>query len=272
MSFLKPIVIGSLALAATTTSVSACGANTNCQVGDRYYRIAMPQGYNGKTPVGAIIFSHGYRGSAAGVMRNRALRKIASDLGVALIATKSAGRDWDLPNGPHNINSDGLAELAYFDAVIKDASTRFAINTNRMMVTGFSAGGMMTWTLACARSNSFAAFAPIAGTFWLKPPKSCKAPVTNIIHIHGETDRTVPLTGRVIGRTRQGNIFDTLAMYQEFGNFRAVKENRSGNLTCKNRTNAQGKILNLCLFPGRHQFSSKYVKFAWETFAAKGVF
>ncbi|MBL4750047.1 MAG: prolyl oligopeptidase family serine peptidase [Amylibacter sp.] len=273
MNFLKQIVLTSLALVASATTALACGADTNCQIGDdRYYRIAMPQGHDGKSPVGVIVFSHGYQGSAAGIMRNKALRKVASDLGVALIATKSVGSGWDLPNAPHGNQKDASAELAYYDAVIKDASSKFALDTKRMMATGFSAGGMMAWTLACARSDTYAAFAPMAGTFWLKPPQSCKTPVTNIIYIHGKTDRTVPLTGRVIGNTRQGNVYDTLSMYKKFGNFKEVAETRSGNLTCKNSTNARGKILNFCLFPGRHKFSSKYVKFAWEVFAAKGVF
>ncbi len=271
MNFLKQIAIGSLALTTTTTTALACGADTNCKIGDRHYRIAMPDGYDSKKPIGAIVFSHGYKGSAAGVMRNKRLRKVASDLGVALIATNGVRGDWDLPNSPHG-NSDGSAELTYYDAVIQDASSKFAINTKRMMATGFSAGGMMTWTLACARSDTYAAFAPMAGTFWLKPPKSCKAPVTNIVHIHGITDRTVPLTGRVIGNTRQGNVFDTLAMYKQFGKFHKATESKSGNLTCENRNNVQGKILSFCRFSGGHQFSSKYVKFAWETFATKGVF
>jgi len=271
MNILKKIIIGSLTLAATASPLLACGANTDCKIGDRIYRIAMPRGYDGKTPVGAIVFSHGYQGSAAGIMRNKTLRGVASDLGVALIATKSAGKDWNLPYAPHGNQKDASLELAYFDAVIKDATARFAIDTKRMMATGFSAGGMMTWTLACARSDVYAAFAPMAGTFWRAPPKTCGGPVTNIVYIHGKTDRTVPLTGRVIGNTRQGNVFDTVAMYKKFGKFRQATETRSGNLTCENRTNAQGKILNFCLFPGRHQFSSRYVKFAWETFAAKGV-
>jgi polyhydroxybutyrate depolymerase len=271
MTFLKRALISVFILAATSTSVLACGAATDCKVGKRTYRIAMPAGYDGKTPIGAIVFAHGYQGSAAGVMRNKRLRKVASDLGVALIATKGEGGDWDLPNSPHG-NSDGQAELAYYDAVIRDATRKFRIDPEKLMATGFSAGGMMVWTLACYRSDKFAAFAPMAGTFWLKPPKTCKTPVTNIIHIHGTSDRTVPLTGRAIGNTRQGNVFDTLDMYRKFGRFGDATETKSGNLTCQNRTNARGKILNFCLFPGRHRFSSNYVKFAWQTFAAKGVF
>jgi len=272
MNYLKQTFISILVLVATTTAALACGANTHCRIGDRHYRIAMPEAHDGKTPVGAIVFAHGYQGSAAGIMRNKTLRRTVSNLGLALIAVKSVGGGWDLPYSPMNYNSDGSAEFEYFDAVIKDASARFPIDTKRMMATGFSAGGMMVWNLACARSNKFAAFAPMAGTFWLKVPKTCEGPVANVIHIHGTTDRTVPLKGRKIRNTHQGDVMETLDMYRKYGKFGAAKKQSTDNLSCLNRKNAKGDILDFCLFPGRHQFSSKYVKFAWETFKDAGVF
>lgn len=232
----------------------------------------MPEGHDGKAPVGAVVFAHGYQGSAAGVMRNKTLRRTVSNLGLALIAVKSADSDWNLPNGPHNMNSDGSEEFAYFDAVIENASDKFPIDTDRMMAAGFSAGGMMVWNLACARSNKFAAFAPMSGTFWLKAPQTCKGPVANIIHIHGDRDPVVPLKGRKIQNTRQGDVMETLAMYQRYGKFGASKKQKTGNLTCQNRTNATGDILNFCLFPGKHSFSSKYVEFAWKSFDTAGRF
>ncbi len=272
MKLLHLGLISGFLIALMSTPLMACGTSSNCQIGDRHYRIAMPEGHDGKTPVGAIVFAHGYQGSAAGIMRNKTLRRTVSDLGLALIAVKSAGGGWDLPYSPINYTSDGSAEFEYFDAVIKDASTRLPIDTKRLMATGFSAGGMMVWNLACARSKKFAAFAPMAGTFWLKIPKSCKGPVANIIHIHGTNDMTVPLKGRQIRQTHQGDVMETLAMYRKYGKFGAAEKQQSGNLTCEKRTNAKGDILDFCLFPGRHQFSSKYVKFAWQTFENAGVF
>ena len=220
------ILLGLVAALFAGSGVAACDSAGRCVVGDRHYYIAMPAGHDGTSEVGAIVFSHGYQGTAKGVMNNRVLRRVANDLGVALIAVKSVGQDWNLPNGPRNPRSDGSAEFRYFDAVIADASKKFAIDTDRMMATGFSAGGMMTWNLLCNRSGSFAAFAPMAGTFWLKPPKSCDRPVANVLHIHGRTDRTVPLTGRVVGNTRQGDVREGLAMYAKFGGFKPVGTSR----------------------------------------------
>ena len=270
MNLFKRFVISGLLLAATSGTALACGANTNCWIGDRHYRIAMPASHDGKTPVGAIVFAHGYQGSAAGIMRNKTLRRTASDLGVALIAVKAVGPDWDIPHAPRKPNSDGTNEYEYFDAVIEDAASKFAIDTDRLMATGFSAGGMMVWNLICARSDKFAAFAPMAGTFWLEVPKTCAGPVANVIHIHGAKDRTVPLAGRKILNTHQGDVMETLAMYKKYGKFGASNTRKTGNLTCQNRTNAKGDILNFCMFPGKHSFSSKFVKFAWESFDAVG--
>ena len=38
-------------------SAWACGTTTDCEIGDRIYRIKMPDGHDGVTPVGAIILS-----------------------------------------------------------------------------------------------------------------------------------------------------------------------------------------------------------------------
>ena len=249
---------------------AACGPNTNCQLGDRHYRIAMPAGHDGITPVGAIVFSHGYRGSAQGVMRNRSMRKLVSDMGLALIATKSKADDWVIPNAPRHMDSDGAEEFAYFEAVLKDADSRFAIDQTRIMASGFSAGGMMVWNLACARPDLFAGFAPVSGTFWKAPPKRCAAPVSSIVHIHGDADRTVPLNGRKIQRTKQGQVSEALDMYRQFGGFGPAKASVSDDLRCKNRRNANGAVLEFCLFPGGHSYRVAFLKYAWERLEQAG--
>ena len=260
-------LIFSLAL---TLPGQACGPDTDCKIGNRHYRIAMPEGHDGTTKTGAIVFSHGYRGTAKGLMRNKNLRRMVSEMGLALIAVKSADDDWVIPNSPQHMDSDGAEEFAYFDAVLDDAAARFPIDTNRLMASGFSAGGMMTWNLACHRSERFAAFAPIAGTFWLKPPETCAEPVANLIHIHGDADRTVPLSGRPILATHQGDVMEALDMYVRYGGFGEAALRKVGNLSCQDRTNQEGDILNFCMFEGGHSFRSEYLKFAWETFVSAG--
>jgi polyhydroxybutyrate depolymerase len=248
----------------------ACGPDTDCMVGDRSYRIVMPDGHDGVTDVPVIAFAHGYQGSAAGVMRNRSLRGLASDLGVALLAFNSAGGSWILPNHPRQMESDGAAEFAYVDAVLADATDRFALDADRIMATGFSGGGMLIWNLACARSGSFAGFAPVAGTFWLKPPDTCAAPVTSVVHIHGDSDEVVPLDGRAIGPTKQGDVSEALALYEAFGSFGRTRKSTYGDLRCEERSNAAGRVLEFCLFPGGHSFRTEHVRHAWQRLVDAG--
>ncbi|WP_375229845.1 alpha/beta hydrolase family esterase [Roseobacter sp. S98] len=258
-----------LILAAGTAH--ACGPDTDCMIGDRHYRIAMPEGHDGTSPVPAIVFSHGYRGSAAGVMRNGSLRRMVSGLGAALIAVKSGDQDWVIPNAPRHMDSDGAEEFAYFGAVLDDAATRFAIDADRVVATGFSAGGMMTWNLACSMSDRFAGFVPISGTFWLEPPETCSAPVASIIHIHGDADKTVPLMGRKILQTKQGEVAEALEMYRGFGGFEPVSEDeRYGGLVCDGDANDAGDVMKFCLFEGGHSFRTEYVRFGWEQLEEAG--
>ncbi|MEM9735458.1 MAG: polyhydroxybutyrate depolymerase [Pseudomonadota bacterium] len=252
----------------------ACGAESDCVVmgssGERTYRLYLPAGHDGVTPLGAIVHAHGYRGSAKGAMGNMSLRALADDLGVALIAGKSAGPDWVIPGVPSPSRIEGADELAYFDAVIADAALRVPLDRDRLMATGFSAGGMMVWNLICHRSELFAGFAPIAGTFWKPEPRTCSTPPATVIHIHGTTDRIVPLSGRPIGDTAQGDVLAVLAMYRAHGGFRGEGRRAVGDLDCLVEKNAAGAFLEFCLFEGGHSFRTAFIRQAWERLEALG--
>ncbi len=246
----------------------ACGADSDCAVGERSYRISLPEGVD--APVGAVIWAHGYRGSAAGVMRNGSLRRMVHAQGLALIAAQGVGGTWDLPNGPRTADSTGAAEFAYFKAVIDDAAVRFGIDRARLVASGFSAGGMMVWNLACARPDTFAGFVPISGTYWLRPPESCAGEVASIVHIHGDADKTVPLDGRPIGATHQGKVSEALAMYADHGAFGVGQSRKVGGLRCLEQRNGTGAVLEFCLFSGGHSFRTEYLAHGIERLKAAG--
>ncbi len=246
---------------------NACGPDSDCMVGDRHYRIRLPEGYDGTKDIGAIVWAHGYRGSAKGMMNNKSMAKLASDMGVALVATKSYREDWRIPGVPRNTDTDGSIELEYYDAVIADVTSRFSIDPTKLMATGFSAGGMMVWNLICHRSEMFAGFAPIAGTFWEPEPTTCTTPPANVVHIHGDADRIVPLLGRPIADTHQGQVPQVLAMYANYGGFQNTRRFDDGDLTCEESKNENGKVLDFCLFEGGHSFRSEFVKQAWDLMA-----
>ena len=266
---MRALLIGIFMMIAVSP-VHACGSDSDCMVGDRSFRIAMPDGYDGSRPVPVVVFAHGYRGTAAGVMRNRSLRRMVSDLGAALIALNANNGSWMLPNHPRDQDNTGAEEFAYVDAVLEKAADDFNLDMERVMATGFSAGGMLVWNLACTRSDRIAVFAPIAGTFWKEPPKTCVDPVASIIHIHGDADKTVPLEGRAIGPTKQGEVVEALSMYRAYGGFGPWSSDTYGGLRCERTDNTAGDIMKFCLFSGGHSFRTEHVRFAWEVFRKAG--
>ena len=253
------------------SSSYACGPDTDCVVGDRTYRIALPDGHDSTSAVPVIAFAHGFRGTSKGVMRNGSLRRMASELGAALIAFNSIDGTWSVPNHPRNMAADGSVEFSYVRSVLDDAASRFPLDMDRVVSTGFSSGGMLTWNIACEMPERFAGFVPVAGTFWLVPPETCNGPAASIIHIHGDADKTVPLTGRVIGPTKQGEVQEALAMYQSFGDFKQTAEAKTyDGLVCDNTANATGDVMMFCLFEGGHSFRTEFVRFGWEQLEAAG--
>lgn len=243
----------------------ACGVDSDCMIGDRHYRIAHPENAGN----GAIVFAHGYRGSARGIMRNARLRHMVGDMGLAFIALKSLRDDWAIPNAPRDPENDGSVEFEYVAAVLGDAEARFGLNRDRVMMSGFSAGGMMVWEVACKWPDLFAGFAPVAGTFWKAPPATCVAPAS-VVHIHGTSDRTVPLAGRAIGQTRQGDVLKTLEMYRAFGGYVPVADWQEAGMACTGEANPRGDVLEFCTHTGGHSFRRSYLRYAWDRLTAAG--
>jgi len=51
-------------------------------------------------------------------------------------------------------------ELTFAKAVLEDATNKFNLDRDRILMTGFSIGGSLTWYLACQDPNVVKAFAP----------------------------------------------------------------------------------------------------------------
>lgn len=244
--------------------VWACGPDTDCMVGARTYRLYVPADA-GDGPMGAILFAHGYKGTADGQMRNNALRALGDDLGIALVALDAGADDWKLAHTPQQPDATVPAEQGYVEAVLTDLATRVTLDPAKTVLAGFSAGGMMTWAMACEMSGSFAGFVPLSGTFWAPEPETCASPPTNIVHIHGTKDDIVPLAGRAIGPTRQGDVSKVLAMYAGYGGYLATETVAAPEgMTCARSANAAGKILEFCTFDGGHDASAKRLRYGYE--------
>lgn len=244
-----------------------CGIDKDCVVAGGSYRIALPSRSAADGKIGAILFFHGYGGSAGEVVSDANLAAVAQRLGVALIAPDGLGRSWSFPGSPAR-NRD---EFAFVARVLEDVAARFPVDPRRLMASGFSQGGSMVWYLACRMPQRFAAFAPIAGDFWHPLPESCAGPRPNLIHVHGLADTTIPLTGRTLrSGARQGDLFRSLAALAPGGCTASWDEEARAavppnGLACRRASGCGGEaLLELCLHSGGHFADPAWVERAWR--------
>jgi polyhydroxybutyrate depolymerase len=203
-----------VALSATSAAADCNGVAEPCRLPNGTYHIVLPPGATGEVP--AILLLHGYGGEGLGTIRNKGMVSLMLGRGYAVIAPDGQprddgdGRSWDFhPDRPATRD-----ETAFLIAVADDAAARFGLKRDAMLLAGFSIGGSMTSYVACQSPKAFAAYAPVAGSFWRPHPAGCAGPV-RLLHTHGKADRTVPLTGReIMPGFVQGNVFEAMEIWR----------------------------------------------------------
>ncbi|RMF40537.1 MAG: polyhydroxybutyrate depolymerase [Alphaproteobacteria bacterium] len=258
-----------LALAALPLPAAACGETSECRVDGGAYLIALPEG----PAKGAVIFLHGYGGTAKGLMRNRTLVKAVTERGYALIAPQGLpwrpgqkGGSWNMRLSPERRD-----DIAFLRAVAADAGTRFGLPHGGMLLSGFSAGGMMVWRVACNAPEAFPAYAPVSGLLWRPLPEKCAGPM-RMLHVHGWSDPVVPIEGRSVagGRITQGDLFrglDILRAADGCARDDPDSYDRSGRYLIRRWTEcAPGARLELAMHPGGHMIPKDWTTLALDWF------
>jgi polyhydroxybutyrate depolymerase len=233
---------------------SACEPMQPCRFGENAeYRVYPPQGWDGKTPIGAFVFVHGHRATAAEIVNYKELSDAVHGMGFMLVAPQGLGDSWSTPGSPGDGRRD---ELAFMAAMLDDLEKNFPIDRARLVASGFSQGASVVWEIACRGDGRFAAFMPVAGVWWQPMPVACTAPKRPLLHIHGINDPVMPMGGRNLrDRWKQGDVSIAVATMRVINNCEAGKSRREqrGELTCVFEDGCtSGKPVALCLHQGDH--------------------
>lgn len=173
---------------------------------ERTYLVHTPDNYNNSTPVPLVLVLHGGGGHAENAQRMSEMNTVADREGFIAVYPNGTGRlNYRLLTWNAADNCCGYAhehevdDVEFIRALIEQLQADYAIDPNRIYVTGLSNGGMMSYKLACELSDVIAAIAPVAGAMNLADcaPTS---PVSVII-FHGTSDRQVLYEG---GATLEG--------------------------------------------------------------------
>ncbi len=145
-----------------------------------WYSISIPENYTPSKPVPLVLALH-FGGDPEGAGRAVLEMLVApalTDFGAILIAPDSKGGAWISAANDHAIN-------LLLDDIIKN----YNIDTKKIIITGFSAGGVGTWQYGLKYPNRFSAAIPIAGA----PPSSTEKWRIPVFAIHSIDDKSMPI-------------------------------------------------------------------------------
>lgn len=185
------------AMMLVTSQVEACeigGREVACPTKNGHYRIRTPEGTG---PHPTVVYLYGSTGNSGQILSNDSFVQAFIDRGYAVIVPAALdiryrdGEDsgWHLRHERVRGKRD---EIAFIAEVLADAEVRHRINRRRVLITGMSRGGFLTWEIACHAPTLANAYAPVAAGYLGRMPRKCERPV-RLLHTHGRADQIVPL-------------------------------------------------------------------------------
>lgn len=167
------VVLCLLSLQANTQVTIPVGTTTRSMI------VYVPTALPSNRPL--VISMHG-SGQSADYQRAQAKWEQVADTAKFLVVFPSGiNNQWDI---------SGTSDINFITAIIDTMHRRYGIDRNRVYLSGFSMGGMMTYHAATQIAHKIAAFAPVSGyPLWGSNYNSSR-PIP-IIHVHGDADDVV---------------------------------------------------------------------------------
>lgn len=161
---------------------------------ERTYRLFVPAGYDGRTPLPLVLDLHGSGGNSAAQAGTSRFESLAASerFIVATLQAAAEGSRWNVP-----VTSDRPDDVQYVADVIDHVAAHVCTDPARVYATGFSGGARMSSLLACRLNARIAAIAPMAGLRW---PGPCEGRPIPVLTFHGLADPQNTYEGRAEGR------------------------------------------------------------------------
>jgi polyhydroxybutyrate depolymerase len=167
--------------------------------------VHVPAGLRAGERAPLVLGLHGAGQDARGFEAESNLSNVADEHGFVVAYPQSwrARGFWEYPE-PDNPRS-GLHLLR---ATIAAVERRLCVDPGRVLVTGISSGGRMTYSAGCELADVVMAIAPVSGGTRELPPCHPARPIS-ILDTHGTSDQIVSYHGR--GPGHDGRVADVMA-------------------------------------------------------------
>jgi polyhydroxybutyrate depolymerase len=158
----------------------------------RHYLLYIPAKYDGKTSLPLVFLFHGAGGAPESIMAVTDMGKLADEKNFIVVAPKGIYRYYGGIGWNSDLNPRGVNDLEFVKDLIREISSKVAVDQKRIYATGYSRGGRMSSRLPCELSNIIAAIGTVGG---LGCPANC-ASINSVpvITFHGTADMVIPLS------------------------------------------------------------------------------
>jgi polyhydroxybutyrate depolymerase len=152
----------------------------------------VPSTYNRATPTPLVLVLHGLTMSGSSIMSVTGFNTLAETNHFIAVYPDGLNNDWNF-GGTGASSTD---DVGFLNALIDTINSHYNIASNKLFSCGFSAGGFMSYRMACESGRCFAAIASVSGTMGTSVFTSCTpSHKCSILQIHGTSDFIVPYTG-----------------------------------------------------------------------------
>ncbi len=165
-----------------------------------------------------IVLLHGAYGNSIQFQFQSSVLRGTSEAGLRVALLN--GQAWSRPTQPGNRtwygqmrswNADWCCwlvagdDLTYIETTISTLQTGVSGNGNKVIAVGHSHGAMMAYYFMCQKPNVLHGVLGVSGLISFE---RCQNSDTRVIHVHGDADTTVPITGD--NNLSDGKQFQTL--------------------------------------------------------------
>ena len=222
-SFISILTLLGLCMALTNTGAAATETGVDrTLVHDgrtREYRLYVPPGLDRTKQVPLVFALHGGGGDAAKEEGRVPYNEFAQRDGWIVVYPNGVERHWNDLRGYEGFisHTENVDDVGMIETILDQLSDEFAIDANRVFVTGGSNGGMMSFTVAAGLADRVAAIAPMVGSMARPVYETFKPsrPVS-LLMINDKGDPRVKWEGGPGGRANIVSVPDTLAIWSAF--------------------------------------------------------
>lgn len=220
----------------------------------RMYVLDVPENYDPATPYRLVFVWHPLGGSAGQVVGGDYNGLLSLSDGTAIFVAPDgqdganemvSGRGWW---------NEGGNDMLFFSAMLENLTNNLCVDQDRIFSTGFSFGGMMSYTVGY-QFDVFRAIAPCSGNLTVIPHDDNNTEPLPIMAFHGNNDTFVTTSGG----------FDAFNQYAARNNCDTATEPMDPS-PCVSYQGCDVPTI-WCEFPGGHEPWNQQPAAIWEFFS-----